>query len=123
MAISPEPPPENLSEEERLWATFAHLSGLLGWIIPMGNVVAPLIIWLWQKEKSLFVATQAKEALNFQITVTIAATASVMLMYVLIGFLLIGIVGLYALVIMIIAAVKANRGRPYRYPLSFRFIS
>lgn len=121
----PEPgetPPGGFSNEERLWATLAHLSGLAGWVIPLGNVVAPLLIWLWQREKSVLVEDQAKEALNFQLTVTLAATASFVLMYVLIGFLLIVIVGLFALVMMVIAAIKANRARFYRYPLTFRFV-
>jgi uncharacterized Tic20 family protein len=117
-----EPPPQGFSGEERLWATFAHLAGALGWIVPLGNIIAPLVLWLWQKDKSAFVGDQAKEALNFQITVTLAVTASVMLMYVLIGFLLIAVVSLFALVMMVIAAVKANRGQYFRYPLTFRFV-
>lgn len=116
-------PPQGFSEEERLWATLAHLSGLAGWVIPLGNVVAPLLLWLWQKDQSVFVGDQAKEALNFQLTVTIAATASALLMVVLIGFLLLALVGVYALVVMIIAAIKARQGIYYRYPMSFRFIS
>lgn len=116
-------PPEGFSDKERLWATFAHLSGLAGSVIPLGNVIAPLILWFWQKENSVFVGDQAREALNFQLTVTLAATASVLLMYVLIGFLLLLVVGLYAFVITVIAAVKANRGKYYRYPLTFRFVS
>lgn len=117
-----ETPPQGFSDGERLWATLAHLSGLLGWIIPIGNIIAPLVVWFWQKDKSAFVSDQAKEALNFQITVTLAAAASSLLMFVLIGFLLLGLVGLFALVVMVIAAVKAYRGQYYRYPLSFRFV-
>ena len=116
------PSQQSLTDEERLWATFSHLSGLLGWVFPLGNLVAPAGIWWWHKEQSHFVADQAKEALNFQLTLTLAAMASVLLMYVLIGFLLIGIVAFYGFVMLVIAAVKANKGRYYRYPLTFRFI-
>lgn len=117
-----ETPPQGFSDEERLWATLAHLSGLVGWVIPLGNILAPLIIWLWQKDRSAFVGDQSREALNFQLTVTLAAAASVLLMAVAIGFLLMIVVGVYALVVMVIAAVRANRGVYYRYPLSFRFV-
>jgi uncharacterized Tic20 family protein len=69
-----------------------------------------------------FVDDQGKEALNFQITVFGAAVISFFLMFILIGFLLIFVVGLGALVLTIIAAIKANEGVAYRYPLTIRLI-
>jgi uncharacterized Tic20 family protein len=119
------PPPSDNglpSSEQRQWAMFAHLSALIGLIVPFGNVLGPLVIWLVQKDKMAFVDDQGKEALNFQITVFGAALISAFLMFILIGFLLIFVVGLGALVLTIIAAIKANEGVAYRYPLTIRLI-
>lgn len=111
-----------ISAEERQWAMFAHLAALAGFIIPLGNIIGPLVVWLIKRDTMPFVADQGKEALNFQITVTIAAVISMILIVVLIGFALIFLVGLAALILTIIAAVKANEGVSYRYPFTLRLI-
>ncbi|HET6603527.1 MAG TPA: DUF4870 domain-containing protein [Xanthomonadaceae bacterium] len=103
-------------------AMFAHLSALVGIIIPFGNVLGPLLIWLLKKETMPFVDDQGKEALNFQITVTIALLVCIVLMFVLIGLLLLPLVGLAALILTVIAAVKANEGTAYRYPFTLRLV-
>ena len=108
-------------KDELMWSTFAHLGFLAGLIIPFGNVVAPLVIWLVYKDRSSYVEYHSKEALNFQLTVTIAMVASGILVLLLIGiFLLIGVL-LLALVLSIVAAVKANNGEYYEYPFTIRF--
>jgi len=107
---------------ERTMGMLCHLSAFAGYIVPFGNFIGPLIIWLMKKEEMPFVDDQGKESLNFQITVTIAMIVSAVLVLVVIGvFLMIGI-GLASLIFMIIAAVKANSGEHYRYPLTIRFI-
>ena len=110
------------SAEEKQWALFAHLSALIGYIIPFGSIIGPLIIWQIKKNEMPFVDDQGKEALNFQITMAIMAIVCIVLMVVLIGFLLIWIVGLLDLVFIIVAAIAANNGQAYRYPFAFRFI-
>lgn len=110
------------SSEARQWGLFTHLSALAGLIIPFGNLLGPLIFWQIKKNEWPFADDQGKEALNFQITVTIAMLVSFVLMFVLIGFLLIFAVGIAALVFTIIAAVKANEGVYYRYPFTLRLI-
>ena len=115
--------PGQLSErDERMFATFAHLGVIAGFIIPLGNVIAPLIIWLTQREKSAFVETHAKEALNFQISVTIVGIAAGILVFIGIGLLILAIVGIAALVFGIMAAMKANEGADYQYPYTLRLI-
>jgi uncharacterized Tic20 family protein len=109
-----------LSVDERKWAFFAHLSALSGIIVPFGNLLGPLIIWQIKKDEMPFVAQQAKEALNFQITVSLALIACFVLFIVVIGFLLLPVVGIAALVLTIIAAVSANDGKAYRYPFTWR---
>ncbi|HET6546659.1 MAG TPA: DUF4870 domain-containing protein [Rhodanobacteraceae bacterium] len=110
------------SGDERMWATFAHLSALLGFVIPFGSVLGPLVVWLIKKDQMPLVDDQGKEALNFQITMVIAFIVCCILIFVLIGFLLMFVVALFDLIMVIIAAVRANNGEHYRYPLSIRFI-
>jgi hypothetical protein len=111
------------SDEERQWALFAHLAALAGFIIPFGNLIGPLIIWQVKKAELPFVDEQGKEALNFQITVSLAVLVCILLMAVLIGLLLLPVVAIGALVLTVIGAIKANGGEHYRYPLTLRLIS
>ena len=108
--------------DERMWAMLTHLSSLTGLFTVVGSLVAPLIIWQIQKDKSAFVDHHGKEAVNFNITMAIAAGVSFVLFLLLIGLVLIWIVGAVWLIFTIIAAVKANNGEYYRYPLTIRFI-
>ena len=112
-----------ISADERQWAMFAHLSALIGFILPFGNLIGPLIIWLMKKETMPFVDQQGKEALNFQITVTIAMMISAILIIVVIGFVLMFVIGLAALILTIMAGIKANEGVAYRYPFTLRLIN
>jgi len=102
----------------------SHLLALVGYlVIPFGNVAAPLIIYLMKKDESPFVADQAKESLNFQISVCIYALISGVLILILIGFLLLIVVGVAGAILTIIASVKAANGEAYRYPLTIRLIN
>ena len=111
-----------ISQEERTWALAAHLSALAGYVIPFGNIVSPLVIWLIHKDKLPFVDDQAKESLNFQISITIYVLACIPLAFILIGIPLLIAIGLAGLVLLIVAAIQANEGVRYRYPLTIRFI-
>ena len=121
------PPPMSGStplndSDARMWAMLTHLSALPGSFFVIGAVVAPIVIWQIQKDKSAYVDYHGKEAVNFQITMAIAFAVSFLLMFVLVGIFLIWVVGIVWLVLTIIAAVKANNGEYYRYPLTIRFI-
>ena len=121
-SISSATPPEQLKpQEERLWATLCHL--LAFGFIPPVNVIPPLVIWLFQRERSALVNDQGKESVNFQLTMTIGVLAGFPLVFVLcIGLFVLA--GLYAFnVIMItMAAVRANEGETWRYPVCIRFL-
>ena len=119
---APPPPQDTVPADARQWGLFAHLSALVGLIIPFGNVLGPLIIWQVKKAEMPFVDDQGKEALNFQITVAIAMLICIVLSFVLIGLLLLPIVGIAALVFTIIGGIKANEGQYYRYPFALRLI-
>jgi uncharacterized Tic20 family protein len=111
------------SPEERQWAMFAHLSALLGLVTAgWACFLGPLIIWLVKKDTMPFVDDQAKEALNFNITVMIAGAICWVLVFVLIGFLLLWALAIVWIVFTIIAAIKANEGVSYRYPFALRLI-
>jgi uncharacterized Tic20 family protein len=109
------------SKEARTWGMLCHLSSFVGFIVPFGNIIAPLIIWLIKRDDP-FIDEQGKEALNFQISMTIYAFIAVILALILIGFVLMFIIMIANLILVIIAGVKANDGKSYRYPLTFRFI-
>lgn len=110
------------SSEECQWAMFAHLSALIGFVIPFGTIIGPLVVWQMKKNDMPFVAQQGVEALNFQITVALAFLAAALLSVILIGFLLMPIIGIGALVLTIIAGIKANQGEHYEYPINWRIV-
>ena len=122
VTAAPEAPTGVPTAEDKQWGLFAHLSSLAGLIIPFGNILGPLIIWQVKKDSLPFAADQGKEALNFNITIAIAAIICGLLTLVLIGFLLLPLVGLAWLIFTIIGAMKANNGEAYRYPFTLRLI-
>jgi uncharacterized Tic20 family protein len=131
---SPAGAPAGPSAQERQWAMFAHLSVVLGglitsgWAGNLGYFIGPLVIWLVKKDTMPFVADQAREALNFAITVSLACLALLILTVLTLGIgllvtgpLLIAI-AVVSLVLVVIAAIKANEGIAYRYPFALRLI-
>ena len=123
-----------ISAEEKQWAMFAHLSALAGgiltsgWAGSIGCFIGPLIIWMVKKDTMPFVDDQAKEALNFNISVALVFLALFLLSVLTLGIGLIIaipawiIIGIAWLVFTIIAGIKAHEGVAYRYPLTMRLI-
>ena len=112
-----------VSRDERNLAMFAHLSAFAGLIFPAGgNVLAPLVVWLTQREKSAFVADQSLEALNFNITVLLAEVACGILFIVGIGILLGLLLGIAWLVGTILGAVRASEGQRFRHRFILRLV-
>ena len=110
------------SKDERTWAMLCHFSAFAGLIFPFGNFLEPLIIWLIKKEELPFVEDQGKEVLNFQLSITIYLLISGILCIILIGIpILIGLV-IFCFIITLIAAISANDGKAYRYPMNLRLI-
>lgn len=110
-------------KEERLWAMGCHLAALAGYFIPMvGNVLGPLVVWMIAREKSPLINEQGKEAINFQITISIAAFIAFLLIFVAIGIFLMPIIALIDLIFIVIAAATVYQGKPYRYPFSLRLL-
>ncbi len=113
--VGPPPAPTGATDDTTL-ATLSHAGQLFG------GFVVPLIIYLIKKDESPFVADQAREALNFSITVVIAMVVSVPLIFVLVGILTMLATMVLAFVLPIVAAVAASRGEWYRYPLCIRLV-
>ena len=112
-------PPGGLvpSSEERTWAWIAHA----GTILTLG-FVCPLAIMLTKGTESPYVRRHAVESLNFQISLCIYLAACVVLVFVLIGLFLMPVLGVFALVAIILATVKAANGEDFRYPLCIRLV-
>jgi len=99
-----------------------HLLSLTQFLIPTGNIIGPLILWIVKKDQDAFVDATGKEVLNFQISMTIYALVCILLFFVIIGMLLLPVLMIVNIVFTIIAAIKANEGQLYRYPFTIRFI-
>jgi uncharacterized protein len=97
-------------------AMLAHLLGIFT------GFIGALVLWLIKKDESQFVAEEAKEALNFQITMTIAMILSSFLMIILIGIVLLPLLIIANLVFCIIGAIAASKGQAYRYPFAIRLV-
>jgi len=118
-----------VDKDARNWATFAHLSGILAGALSayLFCFLGPLLIWLFKKDESEFISDQAIEALNFQITVTIANVAiaaivagSCFILYPL--WFALPLLWVAHIVLSIVAAMKASAGEKYRYPVNLRII-
>ncbi|HET6463897.1 MAG TPA: DUF4870 domain-containing protein, partial [Candidatus Krumholzibacteria bacterium] len=90
------------------------------WLV--GCVLGPLAVWISRRDQSAFVAEHAREALNFNITVVLAALVCILLMLVFVGFILGAVLFIAWLVPTLIAAIKASEGAVYRYPVSLRLV-
>src|ERR1700761_152020 len=106
------------SNDDRVLGLLAHLLA----IVPGIGILGPLVIYLIKKDQSSFVAENAKESLNFQITMIIAFIVSWILVVVWIGFALLAVLGILEVVLVIIATIRASENKIYRYPFNFRLI-
>jgi len=111
-----------INSDEQTFSMLCHLSALAGYIIPFGNILGPLIFWLMKKDQYPEVDRQGKEALNFQISLTIWVIVSAVLILLLIGIFLLIALGVLQLVMIILASVKSNNGERFKYPLTIEFI-
>ena len=117
------PPGGAVTGDERTWGMLAHLSALLGMIVPFGNVIAPFLIWRARRDQSAFVGEHAREALNFNLSVLLGVAVCYILTWLLIGLLLLAVLVIVWFALSLRAAVRASEGYVYRYPLAFRFVA
>ena len=124
------PPAMSGGMTENTWAMLVHLSALVGVLMPFGNIVAPLVVWILKKDEMPLIDRHGKEVLNFQISITIYATiagiVSSILIIAFIGMILLPLVAVayYAIFVIfaIIAGLKANEGGWFDYPMKIELI-
>jgi hypothetical protein len=102
--------------DERMWATLIHLGGIIFGFLPA------LIGYLALRDRGDYVRRQTATALNFQLTMLIASIVGAILIVVVVGLVIVAAVSVLITVFSIIAAVRANKGEDYRYPLSITFV-
>ena len=112
----------DLTKDEKLYGMLCHLLAFAGYAIPMGNIVGPLVMWLVKKEESSYVDLHGRESLNFQISILIYTVISAILVFAVIGIPLLLAVTILNVVCIIIAAINANDGKVYRYPMCIRLV-
>jgi len=109
--------------EDRTLLTVCHLLGLAGLTgIPLANIIAPLVLWLWKREGNGLLDMHGKEVLNFQISYSVYLALAALTFFLLIGFVVFPIVLVAHIVLTIIGSLKASNGILYRYPLTFRLL-
>lgn len=118
----PEATAEGVTKDATTWAMVCHLSGFAGFMFPFANIIAPLLIWGFKRSQYPYLDDQGKEAINFQISVTIYYIISAMLILIIVGLFLLPLLAAFHIIAMIIASVETAQGRPFRYPLTIRFI-
>ncbi len=111
-----------LSESERNWAMFCHLSTFASLIIPFGGIIGPLICWSAKRNESAFVDHNGKSALNFQLSILLYTVICIPLMFIIIGFVIFGALLIIEFVCVILASIKSAQGEDYNYPISIPFI-
>lgn len=112
-AVAPQP---MNPADEKLWATLIHVGGIFFYFVP--SLVAYLVL----KDRGPFVRGHTATALNFQLTMLIGYAIGGILSIVLVGFLLLVAIPVLVIIFSIIAAIAANRGEAYVYPLSIPFV-
>jgi len=114
-----EPPPLNLppTGNQKIWSMLSHLSGLFG-----VGIILPLVVYFAMRQESKYVAANAREALNFHLSLLIYSICCIPLIFVVIGIPLLILIGLVSLILSIIAAVKASDGECYDYPLTIPLV-
>ncbi|MFL5339926.1 MAG: DUF4870 domain-containing protein [Gemmataceae bacterium] len=125
-AVASDPAPSaGLTQDEKTWGMLCHLSALATLVVPGGSIGGPLVSWLIKKDQSAFIDRHGKESLNFQLNILIYFVITFALGFATfgVGWLLTAAVGVYGIVMPILAGLKANEGREYQYPYTFRLIN
>ena len=112
---------EALEEQSRFWGMLLHLSGFAGYAVPFGGFVVPVVIWQLKKDELPDIDEHGKNAINWIISELIYFVVCIPLFFVVIGFPLLIILGILGVIFPIVAAIKANNGEVWRYPLSIPF--
>ena len=105
------------SNDDKNIATITHIGGTVFSFVPA------LIVWILKKDENQYIEDQAKEALNFQITMVLAYMLAGVLSWILIGLIFFPVIWVLNIVFCIIAAISTSKGETYRYPFCLRLIN
>ncbi|WP_226911413.1 DUF4870 domain-containing protein [Gallaecimonas mangrovi] len=111
-----------MDTQTKNWAVACHAAALAGFLVPLGNILGPVVVWAINKDRAAYIDEQGREAVNFQITVTLGACVSLLLLMVVIGIPLLVLLSIFNVVMLIIGIVKTANGDAFRYPFSLRFL-
>ncbi len=114
--------PAPANKDDNTLGLVCHLLSLVGFAIPLGNVLGPLILWLVKRGDSPYLDEVGKEVVNFNISWAIYAAVAALSIFVLVGFLLLPLVALAWLILVVMGAINASNGKFHRYPLTIRLI-
>jgi uncharacterized Tic20 family protein len=112
---------DRIPTADRQLALVTHLLSLANYVAAPAGIIAVLVLWLVKKDESPALDRVGREVLNFNLSMLIYGIVSFILVFVLIGFLLLIGLWIFGLVITIVAAIRANEGEYFRYPLTIRF--
>ena len=128
---SPQSSTTALPKDATNWALYIYLSVFAGFLIPLGNIIVPTVLWIMKRDLHQFVNTAGKEVINFQISVMLCFVALFILMMA-IGALIPALLTIFpflymalaiaAIVFVIMGAVKTADGKEYVFPYSLRLI-
>lgn len=111
-----------LREDNQL-LMITHLTQLLNFITGFGGLIAPLLLWAFNKEKIHRMDAQGREIVNFQISLFIYSIVSIPLILLIgLGFILLILIGIVGIIYPILNAVKASRGEHTSYPFTIKFL-
>ncbi|MFO7871405.1 MAG: DUF4870 domain-containing protein [Kiritimatiellia bacterium] len=109
--------------DPNVWGMFIHLSQFCGFVLPLGGIIVPIVLWQVKKEESEVIDCHGRVVMNWVISEIIYGVASGLLLLILIGLPLLITLAVLSMVFPIIGAVKANNGEVWRYPCSIPFFS
>ena len=112
----------SVDKDTRMWSMSLHFSILAMFMIPIAGIIAPIIIWQIKKDDYPVIDLHGKNAVNWIISYAIYSIISVILAFVLIGFVLLVALLICSVVLPVIAGVKANNGVVWKYPLTYEFL-
>jgi uncharacterized Tic20 family protein len=109
-------------QQTRQWACLLHLSILAGFVVPFAGLIVPIVIWQLKKAELPGIDVHGKNALNWILSKIIYAVICVLLVFAVIGVPLLIALGVVAVIFPIVAAIKANNGEVWKYPMAITFV-
>lgn len=119
---SPPPGPPPGGSNVHTWAVVCHVAAFAGFVVPFGNIIGPLIVWLLKRHDDPAIEAHGKESVNFQISMTIYTLIAGVLILAVVGIILLPALVILNVVLVIVAAIKASNGETWRYPVTIRMI-